>query len=359
MPNNCQKHGSAGLPTRREAVMPPNSEVGNEIERTCRAPSVWFSAPRGKPRTHENGPGDFRASARKATAPTPAPADLGAQTSKSAVSPVSKPAGRVFFALITLLACLTCAARDTCFECHTVMEGMSLKFTNDIHYAKAISCADCHGGDATETNQNISMNASRGFKVRVTRQGTPGFCASCHSNTAYMSRYEPHQQVDQFAQYQTSVHGRRLAAGRKRAAECVDCHSVHDTRAVADPLSTVNPKRITKTCAKCHAGEAGAFASSPHGRPFNNARLPGCTVCHSAHATEPATTAMLVGTNSVCLRCHQPDSPPIQLAADMAKVLTDLEAAGPDAQAALAQARIAVHSLNLSAVKQSVNPPIH
>jgi hypothetical protein len=43
----------------------------------------------------------------------------------------------------------------------------------------------------------------------------------------------------------------------------------------------------------------------------------------------------------------------------MAKVLTDLEAAGPDAQAALAQARIAVHSLNLSAVKQSVNPPIH
>lgn len=70
-------------------------------------------------------------------------------------------------ALIILLGCGACAGKDACFDCHRVMEGMSLRFTNDIHFASAISCANCHGGDQNETNQNIAMSSSRGFKVRV------------------------------------------------------------------------------------------------------------------------------------------------------------------------------------------------
>jgi len=204
------------------------------------------------------------------------------------------------FALITLLACGVCAGKDTCFDCHVRMEGMSLKYTNDFHYSKSLSCANCHGGDANEPDQNISMNASRGFKVRVTRQGVPEFCARCHTNTVFMSQYETNPPVDQFAQYQTSVHGKLLAAGRKRVAECVDCHSVHDTRAVADPLSSVSWIHLSKTCAKCHAAVVVAFTGSPHDRAFFSRGKPGCTVCHSAHATEPTTTAMLTGANSVC-----------------------------------------------------------
>jgi predicted CXXCH cytochrome family protein len=263
---------------------------------------------------------------------------------------------RLLVAVITWLACLAGAAKDTCFDCHRIMEGMSLRFTNDIHYSKAISCADCHGGDSTETNQNIAMNASRGFKVRVARPGVPQFCGRCHCDTNVMGKYEPQPRVDQLAQYQTSVHGQLLAAGRKRVAECVDCHSVHDTRAVSDPLSSASPQRISKTCAKCHASTAAAFASSRHGQIFTDSRQPGCTVCHSAHDTQPASVAMLTGRTSVCIRCHQPGSPPLKLAGDMAQVLADLEAAGSGSNEALARARIAVHSLNLVAVKQAAEP---
>ena len=263
---------------------------------------------------------------------------------------------RLLVALITMLACACCSGQDTCFSCHRVMEGMSLRFTNDIHYARSISCDTCHGGDATETNQNISMSASRGFKVRVTHQAIPEFCGKCHSDTNYMGDYDSKLPVNQLAQYKTSIHGKLLAAGRKRVAECVDCHSIHDIRDVKDPLSTVSPQRVSKTCAKCHTTDAAAFAGSPHGRRFTNQREPGCTVCHSAHATQPATIAMLTGSSSVCARCHRPGTPPIKLAADMAKVLTDLEAAGPGSKDALDRARMAVHSVNLAAVKKAAEP---
>jgi predicted CXXCH cytochrome family protein len=263
---------------------------------------------------------------------------------------------RWLFALIVLLVCGTCAGKDACFDCHRVMEGMSLKFTNDVHFASTISCANCHGGDQNETNMNIAMSSSRGFKVRVTRQGVPEFCGKCHGDTNFMSKYDPQPRVDQLAQYKTSVHGKALAAGRKRAAECVDCHSVHNTRAVSDPLSTAGPQRVSQTCAKCHVATGEAFAGSQHGRRFKTARTPGCTVCHSAHATEPATIAMLTGQTSVCTRCHRAGSPQLQLAEDMAQVLARLEAAGPGSKDALDRARVAVHSLNLEAVKKAAEP---
>jgi predicted CXXCH cytochrome family protein len=262
---------------------------------------------------------------------------------------------RLLVALLTLLACGVCAGKDSCFECHLVMEGMSHKFTNDIHFSKTISCANCHGGDPNESDQNISMNASRGFKLRVQRQGVPQFCANCHSDTNVMSKYDQ-PRVDQYAKYTNSVHGKLLAAGRRRVAECVDCHSVHDTRPVRDPQSTASAQRITQTCAKCHATTAQAFAPTQHGRRFNNQRNPGCTVCHSNHDIQPATTAMLTGSKSVCIRCHRAGSRQMTLAADMAQVLSNLEAAGPDSKDALERARIAVHSMNLAAVRRAAQP---
>ena len=263
---------------------------------------------------------------------------------------------RLIFALVILLVCGACLGKDTCFDCHLVMEGTSLKFTNDIHFAKGISCANCHGGDPNASDQNIAMNASRGFKVRVTRQGVPEFCGRCHSDTNYMGKYKPQPRVDQLSKYRTGVHGQRLATGRKRAAECVDCHGVHNTRAVSDPLSTAGPERVSKTCAKCHASTAEAFANTPHGRLFITALLPGCTVCHDGHATEPATTAMLTGSTSVCAPCHQPGTLAAKLAEDMAQVLAGLEAAGSDSKDALARARVAVHCLNLGAMKKAAEP---
>jgi hypothetical protein len=137
------------------------------------------------------------------------------------------------------------AGKDTCFECHSVVEGTSEVFKDDVHYRNRQSCDACHGGDSQEEDQNISMNASRGFKVRVTRAGVPDYCGRCHS--------------DQLSVYRTSVHAARLAANSPHAPECVDCHGVHNIRAVSDPLSPAHPSHVVEMCAKCHpAGSAEA-----------------------------------------------------------------------------------------------------
>jgi len=261
----------------------------------------------------------------------------------------------ILVVLLMLLSCPAWAGEDSCFDCHRVMEGMSLKFTNDIHFAKAISCAGCHGGDPRESNQNLAMSASRGFKLRVPRRNIPEFCGNCHSDSQFMGKYQPALRVDQLAQYTNSVHGQLLAAGRKRAAECVDCHSVHNTRAVSDPLSTASPQRVSQTCAKCHAATAEAFASTRHAKVFNTERRPGCTVCHSSHATKPATTALLTGATSVCITCHRPGTKSAKLAEEMAQILDHLSN-DPGSKAALARARVAVHSMNLEVLKQAAEP---
>jgi predicted CXXCH cytochrome family protein len=260
---------------------------------------------------------------------------------------------KLLFALITLLGCGICAAKDTCFDCHRDMEGMSLTFTNDVHFSKSLSCANCHGGDQSEEDQNVSMSASRGFKVRVKPQGVPAFCAGCHSDTNFMSKYDPKEPTDQLAQYTNSVHGKALAAGNKKAAECGDCHVVHSTRPVSDPLSSVNGKNVSQTCTKCHTAIGQAFANSRHGRMFNNARRAGCTVCHSAHATVAGSSALLTGETSVCAPCHRAGTRPASMASEMAQYLATIEKAGPDAKEARSRAAVAVHSLNLQSLRQA------
>ena len=260
-------------------------------------------------------------------------------------------------ALLPLLAGSADAAKDSCFDCHSVMEGTSVVFKDDVHYHVALSCADCHGGDQTEDDQNISMSAARGFKVRVTRQGTPDYCGSCHSNATYMGKYNPQGRVDQLALYRTSVHGQQLAAGRKGAAECVDCHSVHNIRAGSDPESPAQPQHVTDTCAKCHTETADLFRKSPHGQRFNSTRRPGCAACHSSHATENATGVLFTDSKTGCVRCHRPGSKGAAAATEIAQVMAGLEAAGPASSEALARARVAVHTFDVAAVKRAAQSP--
>src|ERR1019366_5219388 len=58
-------------------------------------------------------------------------------------------------------------AKDTCVECHAVMEGSiqrpALLIKDDIHTANGLSCADCHGGDRTSEDPSIAMNKAKGF----------------------------------------------------------------------------------------------------------------------------------------------------------------------------------------------------
>ena len=266
------------------------------------------------------------------------------------------------FSLILLLSGAAAAAdKDTCFECHTVMEGMSEVFKDDVHYHNQQSCASCHGGDSKEEDQNLSMSASRGFRVRVTRAGVPDYCGRCHSDAAFMHKYSPKQRVDQVSLYRISVHAAALGANSPHAAQCVDCHGIHTIRAVDDPLSPANPAHVVEMCAKCHAATAEAFKKGPHAKAFSANGMSGCTTCHAGHATQAATSALLSGPKASCSGCHAAGSAGGRTAAALAGLMSALEAAARGAKGSeaelkavrdnLAQARVAVHAVSVHAVK--------
>ena len=284
------------------------------------------------------------------------------------------------------------AAKDSCVECHSALDGKlaapAAAFKDDVHAQRGFGCADCHGGDRTTDDMAAAMNAARGFRGKISRTAIPQLCARCHSDANLIHRFRPQQRIDQYAQYQTSVHGKRLAAGDTHVATCVDCHSVHNIREVRHPLSPVHPLRLPETCARCHADKAlmatykidaiqfeeyrhsvhwealakrgdlsapscatchgnhGAtppqvssvaavcgtchvvmenlYKKSPHQPVFAAMGAGGCIVCHNKHAIHKPSPKMLAGPASVCTQCHEAGSAGGQAATEMARQINGL-----------------------------------
>jgi hypothetical protein len=241
---------------------------------------------------------------------------------------------------------------DYCFKCHEVQEGTSVAFKNDIHYRNTLSCADCHGGNSKINDMDRSKAPEAGFRIRVEHKDVPLFCAGCHSNAKFMVNYKAALPTNQFALYSRSVHGTQQAAGNVEAAQCVDCHGVHNIRAVNDPLSSANSRNVTNTCAKCHAETAALLRQN---RTHNNRT--NCVTCHGDHDVQTATTALLTSPNQGCGKCHRGNTGPARTAAQIAQLLATLENAGPESKEALARARRAVHSFNVAAVQRAITTP--
>jgi hypothetical protein len=212
------------------------------------------------------------------------------------------------------------AAKDSCIECHSNMEGNlqrpAILIKNDVHLASGLSCADCHGGDRTSDDMEVAMSRANGFSGKVQRTAIPKFCARCHSDPNLMRRYRPQQRVDQLELYQTSVHGKLLASGDTQVATCVDCHSLHDIRAVKDALSPVFPLRLPDTCGRCHADSArmtrykiptdqlADYRSSVHWAALKDRgdlSAPNCASCHGNHGAKPPQVESVA---AVCGSCH-------------------------------------------------------
>ena len=209
---------------------------------------------------------------------------------------------------------------DTCIECHAAMDGNiqkpALLYKDDIHAANGIGCADCHGGDRTNSDMGDAMSKAKGFIGKPSRESIPKLCSTCHSNPEYIRKYKPQQRVDQFELYQTSIHGKRLAGGDKNVATCIDCHSVHDIRAVKNTQSPVYPTRLPDTCGHCHADKT---KMASYGIPTNQLEdyktsvhwnamtkrgdlsAPNCASCHGNHGAKPPTVESVA---AVCANCH-------------------------------------------------------
>lgn len=222
--------------------------------------------------------------------------------------------------LLTAAASKAQTARDSCVTCHLALDGDLARpaqlFEQDVHRKNGFSCADCHGGDPSSDDVEKSMSRSRGFVGKIDRRSVPARCARCHADANRIHRYKPQQRVDQLAQYRTSVHGQRLAAGDTRVANCTDCHGVHDIREVRDAESPVHPLRVPGTCARCHADpehmkdygiptdQFDKYQRSVHWQALakrGDLSAPSCATCHGNHGAAPPGVASVA---HVCGSCH-------------------------------------------------------
>jgi len=220
------------------------------------------------------------------------------------------------------------ATTNTCASCHAGLPDARLARPattfagQDIHRESGFMCADCHGGNATTTENAQAHDAGRGFKGKPSGQAIIATCARCHGDAVFMRRFAPRQRVDQAAEYATSVHGMRLASGDTRVATCVNCHGAHGIRLVNDVKSPVFPTNVAATCASCHAdashmsgymlpnkqplptNQLSLYQQSVHYRALtkdNDLSAPTCNDCHGNHGAAPPGAGSVV---NVCGTCH-------------------------------------------------------
>jgi hypothetical protein len=222
---------------------------------------------------------------------------------------------------LALAACLSYGqAVNSCLDCHSAMPaplGVTQdKFSQDIHAQKGLTCTSCHGGDASSYDPTVAMGRKAGFKGKIDHRQIPELCGSCHSDPNFMRQYDPSLRTDQLAEYHTSVHGKRLAAGDTKVAVCIDCHSVHDIRPPSDPRSTVNPVNVATTCSRCHSDASymkqygiptdqfAKYNTSVHHDALavrGDLSAPTCTTCHGNHGAVPPGVDKV---QNVCANCH-------------------------------------------------------
>ena len=222
---------------------------------------------------------------------------------------------------LALAACLSYGqAVNSCLDCHSAMPaplGVTQdRFSQDIHAQKGLTCTSCHGGDASSYDPTVAMGRKTGFKGKIDRRQIPELCGSCHSDPNLMRQYDPSLRTDQLAEYHTSVHGKRLAAGDTKVAVCIDCHSVHDIRPPSDPRSTVNPVNVATTCSRCHSDASymkqygiptdqfAKYNTSVHHDALavrGDLSAPTCTTCHGNHGAVPPGVDKV---QNVCANCH-------------------------------------------------------
>ena len=146
----------------------------------------------------------------------------------------------------------------TCGKCHSdVLE----VYSQSVHgiavkagSKDAPDCTNCHG------EHNILAPAEPGSLVNPARVSTVT-CGLCHADERLAARYNLAQ--DKLPSFQDSFHGLAARGGAQTVANCASCHGIHNILASNDPRSTINPKNLSQTCGRCHAGVGQRFAIGP------------------------------------------------------------------------------------------------
>lgn len=217
------------------------------------------------------------------------------------------------------------SAADQCRVCHeTLGDRPSSLFRHDVHASAGVTCAGCHGGDASTDEMDRAMDTNAGFLGVPKGDAVSRTCAGCHSSVEKMKGFHSSLPTGQSEALQASVHGQRTTSGAESILQCTTCHSAHGIVRVKDPASPVHPLNLAKTCAGCHSNAAfirtynpslpvdqlEKYRTSVHGvrNAKGDAKAASCASCHGGHDILPAkdVKSRVHASNlpSTCATCH-------------------------------------------------------
>ncbi len=217
------------------------------------------------------------------------------------------------------------AAADKCLTCHEMLgDKPSQLFKHDVHKAKGISCAGCHGGNERSEDMEKAMAKGAGFIGVPKGDAISERCAACHSDAERMKQYGSTLPTGQLEQLNASVHGKLTTKGTEHIAQCTTCHGAHGITPVRSARSPVSPVNIVKTCSSCHANagymqtynpalpvdQLQKYRTSVHG--MRNAKgdpnVAECASCHGTHSilrhTDAKSRVYPLNLPKTCAECH-------------------------------------------------------
>ena len=165
----------------------------------------------------------------------------------------------------------------------------------------APGCTTCHG------EHHIKYNIDE--KSPTYRASIPELCGTCHRSDSPVKKARELAEVNAYADYSKSVHGRGLVEkGLLPSAVCTDCHTAHQVLKHDDPRSSVYVKNIPATCAACHRGIYNDYIKSAH-FSIDDKKMqerPTCTNCHSSHTiTTVKQDIFMTEVTRTCGSCHE------------------------------------------------------
>jgi hypothetical protein len=205
-----------------------------------------------------------------------------------------------------------------CLACHmSTDEAYWQSWDQDVHARAGVTCQTCHGGDATQKDKALAKRPGSRYRGELSPQQIVSLCGGCHGDAEYMKAQNPLLPVDQWEKYRTSVHGKLLAQGETKVANCASCHGAHGILPVNDAKSPVYAANVATTCAHCHADaeymsdfgiptdQYENYVQSVHGKALlekNDVRgAPTCNDCHGNHGAAPPAVDEV---SNICGTCH-------------------------------------------------------
>jgi formate dehydrogenase gamma subunit len=215
---------------------------------------------------------------------------------------------------------------NTCIGCHT---DVTAKHPDDNRPLKPVNCARCH------ERQTESYNASVHGIALKNGHADAATCRDCHDSHDLISNNSPTSPLyftrqaetcgqchdKEVREWSVSVHGKSMAAGKRDAPTCTDCHSEHKI------VSLRNSTKISEdVCSRCHASErlntkynlpddrVKTFFESYHGlaSQYGSTVAANCASCHGYHkilaSSDTNSTISRVRLVETCGKCHPGDT---------------------------------------------------